>query len=497
MTVITGMAGTQGQAFQSSSVRADCLGSPLCHSRRSAMMRRCTSMVALLLTTVCGSSNARAQGIMAGGSGAMHRSMAGASTALGVDAAGALYWNPAAISTLKSSEVVIGSELIIPDTHLGSTVGAGAFGPLGPLHGGSGYTRSDGGLVPTTGLGLVYKEEGSQLSSGIGIVTLAAGGVNFPGDPGNPILAPTGPLNGFILGPNAGSAMVLGIVPTASYQITECLAVGFGPMIDVSIVSFDPAFFGPTSQFSPTDPRTFPTGSHSRPFWGGGFRAGATYRVGEHIHTGFSFTSPQWFETWRFNARDVLGNPETFETQFTLPTILSAGVAFDGIERLLLAADVRYFDYRSTQLLGEPVRNGGAGWDSIWALALGAKFQLSDSMSVQAGYLFNQNPVQADLALFNTQLPALIMHTVSLGAHMQVNESIGLSMAYVHGFKNSITGSVFQLSGSSTTIDSSYDSFVLGIHVKFGASPCRTATATAVVADSRPAPVEVQASTGR
>jgi long-chain fatty acid transport protein len=415
------------------------------------------------------------QGLILPGSGAMHRSMAGASTAIGADALGALYWNPAVISGLPGSEVVIGSELIIPDTHLGSTVPAGAFGPLGPATTMSGLTRSDSGVVPTTGVGAVYRPEDSRLSYGLGLVTLAAGGVNFPGDPSNPILAPTGPLNQFILGPQVSSLLVLGIEPTVSYQLTDRLALGFGPMVDVSIVSFDPAFFGPTSQIRIIDPRQFPTGTHTRPFWGGGFRAGGTYRVLDNLVAGFSYTSPQWFETWRFNARDANGDPITFRTQFTLPQIFSLGLAYDGIDRLLLAGDVRWFDYRTTQLLGEPIREGGAGWDSVWAVALGGRYQLSERLSVQLGYLFNENPVPSDLALFNTQLPALTKHTLSAGTNVQMNDWVGLSLAYVHGFKNSITGTVFPLLGTSTTIDTEYDSIVFSLHIKFGGPRCKSA----------------------
>jgi long-chain fatty acid transport protein len=332
-------------------------------------------------------------------------------------------------------------------------------------------------LIPVTGLGVVYQAPDAGLTYGLGLATLAAGGVNFPGDVNNPILAPTGPLNQYILGPQAGSMTVLGILPTVSYQVTDRLTVGAGPMIDVCVVSFDPAFFGPTSQAGVLQPRVFPTGSHSRPFWGGGFRAGLTYKVTDHLVAGFAYTSPQWFETWEFNARDANGNPITFETQFTLPQILSLGVAYAGIDRLLLAADLRYFDYSTTQLLGEPVREGGAGWDSVWALALGGRYLLSDRLSVQLGYLLNENPVPSDLALFNTQLPALTKHTVSVGSSFQLNEWIGMSLAYVHGFENSITGAVFPLLGTATTIDTEYDAFVFNLHIKFGGPRCQSGCA--------------------
>ncbi len=454
------------------------------------MRNRWISLVVVVVAASIWSPSAKAQGLYSPGSGPMHRSMAGASTAVGVDALSGLYWNPAVISGLPGSEVVIGSELILPNTHLGSTVPAGAFGPFGSETTMSGLTRSDSGLVPTTGVGMVYLPEDSPLSYGLGLVTLAAGGVNFPGDPNNPVLAPTGPLNQFILGPNAASAAILGIMPTVSYQVTDRLAVGGGPMIDVSIVSFDPAFFGPTSQIRVTDPRQFPTGSHTRPFWGAGFRAGVTYRVMDHLVAGFSYTSPQWFETWRFNARDANGDPFTFRTQFTLPQILSVGMAYDGIDRLLLAADVRWFDYRTTQLLGEPVREGGAGWNSVWAVALGARYQLNDRLSVQVGYLFNENPVPAELALFNTQLPALTKHTASVGAYYQLNDSIGLSLAYVHGFENSITGAVFPLLGTSTTVDTEYDSFLFGVHIKFGPC-CKPACPGEVACERRVMPEQV------
>ena len=423
-------------------------------------------------------ADALAQGLVWPGAGANHRSLAGASTAAGVDALGALYWNPAALSWLRDSQVVIGGEAVIGDTHLGSTIPAGAFSSSGTATTLSGLTRSDSGVGLASGVGVAYRPDDSPLTFGVGLITLAGGSVNFPGNPGNPVLAPVGPFNRFVLGPQAASMTVVGLMPSASYQISDRLAIGASPMIDVAVVSFDPAFFGPPDDSNGDGLFTFPTGSHSRPFWGGGFRAGLSYRVTEYLIAGFSFISPQWFETWRFNARTETGEPFQFRTQFTLPMILSAGIAYAGIDRLLLLADLRWFDYRTSQLLGEPVREGGAGWDSIWAIALGGRYQLTEQLSLQAGYLFNENPVPVDpvptdLALFNTMLPALTKHTLSVGAYYQMNESIGMSLAYIHGFKNSITGDIFPLVGTSTTLDTEYDSFAFGLHIKFGGPRCK------------------------
>lgn len=435
----------------------------------------------------------RAQGLIVGGSGAMHRSMAGASTAYGVDALGAQYWNPAVITTLPGSEVVIGGEFLLADTHVGSAINANAFGPGNPATTLAGYTRSDSGLGVLSGVAFVYKPDDSPISFGMMTATIAGGGVNFPGDPANPVLAPRGPFNNVILGPQAASMTVISLMPTAAIQLTDRLAVGFTPMLDVSVVSFDPAFFGPLTDANGDGFRSFPTGSHTRPFWGAGFRVGATYQVIDGVHLGASYTSPQWFETWRFNASDELGNPIRFQTRATLPQILSAGVSFTGVEGLVLSADVRWFDYATSNLFGNSVRQGGAGWDSIWAVALGGKYQLTERLSCQLGYLYNQNPVPADLALFNTMLPAVTEHTISAGTYLQATESIGLSLAYIHGFKNSVTGSVLQLNRTTVTLDTEYDSLAFGMHIKFGGKapeprPIPTAATIPTVPPACPAP---------
>ena len=445
---------------------------------RLRRLRKVARAVFALAFALSAANQARAQGILFLGGSAAHRAMGGASTAAGVDAAGALYWNPAAISRLPYSEIVIGGEAVIPDIHIGSTIPAGALAPGLPAATQSGYTRSDGGVGIGSAVGLVYREDGSPLTFGLGLMTLGGGIVNFPGDPSNPILAPTSPLGTFILGPQASSALVLSLMPTVSYEITDRLAFGFSPMLDVSLASFDPAFFGPaTSPTTPLPPplgpaKAFPTGSHSRPFWGAGVRAGLSYLVTDNLAFGFSYSSPHWFETWRFFARDADGNPLNFSTQFSLPQIFSSGLSFKR-DRLTLNTDVRWIDYRTTQLIGWSIAEGGANWDSIWAVASGGRYQLTDRLAVSLGYVFNENPVPNNLAFFNSMLPGVIQHTLSAGMDLQFNDHIGASFAYVHGFRNSITGSAVQALGTSTTLDAELDALVIGIHIRFGAPRTR------------------------
>lgn len=413
---------------------------------------------------------AQGQGIIAGGSGPIHRSMAGASTAAPLDAGSALYWNPATMSGLDRSDVMLSGEMVYADTKLAS-IAPGV---------GSGITRSDSGLGILSGIAFVRKIEGSKLRYGLSMPMIAGGNVNFPGDPTNPALAPTGPLGNVVIGPIASNALIFQLAPSMSYEVTEKLSIGLAPTVDVALVSFDPAFFATPDDANGDGLFTFPTATHSHPFWGGGFKTGLYYHVTPTVDAGFSYSSPQWFQTWKFFARDEVGNHRTLYLNATLPAIYSWGLAYKGIERLLLAVDLRLFDYQNTDLFGESLRSGGLGWKDVFAVAFGSQYKLGEKASVRAGYLYNQNPLPEVGTFFNAQVPFVIQHTLSVGATYFLNEAMALSLAYVHGFRGTSSGSVLEERGVNVGLSSEYDSLVFGFNFKFGA--CCKGTADATVA---------------
>ena len=69
------------------------------------------------------------KGIALPAAGAINQSMGGAATASPLDAAGALYWNPATIGQLPSSEMEIGIGMALPTGTLSSTLPANSYGP--------------------------------------------------------------------------------------------------------------------------------------------------------------------------------------------------------------------------------------------------------------------------------------------------------------------------------------------------------------------------------
>jgi long-chain fatty acid transport protein len=388
--------------------------------------------------------------------------MGGASTATPLDAIGALYWNPAAIGRLGQNEVSIGGNVLFPDIKVSSSFP----GPGGTLS--SGTTTSNSGVPLASSLGVVYKQnDDDRLTFGLGLMTLGGGGVNFPGSPGNPILSARGPLGRNGLG-NLESNMVLyQVTPTVSYQVTDRLIVGFGPMIDIQQVSFTPAFFA-SPNITPPALISFPNAVTSEPFWGGGFRVGAVYSPTDTFDIGFGYTSPQWMQTWSFNARGVGGAPRTLDLNATLPAICSLGFGWRPTDRLLLDLDLRYFDYADTLLFGQSVKDGGLGWESVFSVALGANYQLTDRIAIRGGYQYNTNPLANTSTLFNIQAPAILQNTISVGTTFTISSSMSASLGYAYSFQNSITGTAEQIPGASVKLTASNQSLLFNIAIKFG-----------------------------
>lgn len=414
------------------------------------------------------SAQAGAQGIISPGAGPINRSMAGASTAAPVDF-GSSYWNPANLSFLDRQEFLLGSELIIPSTHLTTSLPAGAINGILPVQGRYGVARSDSGVIPNLATGLSFRlSPDSRTTFGLGVFGFVGGNVNYRGNPSIPILSGYNPPRSFGFGPIFANASFLSITPMVSYRVSERLSVGGGPVITSGTMSLSPAFFAAGPKQPGGILPTFPSATNGRQFWGGGFQLGLLYQAGDNWNVGFSYKSPVWQEKWGFNAANPDLTNRRIGVQAQLPAIYSWGVAYKGFARSLIDVDLRYLDYGNAALFGQSVRDGGLGWNSVFALALGGQYALTDRVTLRAGYLFNTNPIPAPATLFNVQLPGIIQHTLSFGASLKLTEDITLTSAWVHGFRNSIQGDVLEESGASTKFDSQTDSIVVGLNVQFG-----------------------------
>jgi long-chain fatty acid transport protein len=279
---------------------------------------------------VCG------QGLISPSAGPINSAMAGASVAAPIEFGGS-YWNPAIISGLSSQEILLGSGLIFPDISLQSTIPANSILGKFPTMTRSGTAQSSSGVPTNLAAGFSFRlDDDSPLTMGLGIFGLAGGGVNFAGSATTPVLTPHTPPKSFGYGAIYSNVSLLSINPMLSYQFTDHLAIGGGPVITSGTANFDPAFFAGSP--GPLGLPTFPSATNSHPFWGAGFQLGLLYEVNDNWNVGFSYKSPVWQQRWQYNGETRNQSAEPLSLQASLPEIFSWGVAYKGIDKALRQA---------------------------------------------------------------------------------------------------------------------------------------------------------------
>ena len=366
--------------------------------------------IVLLATAAIGA------GIYSGASGPVSRGMGGASTAAPIDAIGALYWNPATISGLPTTELSVGLDIVLPFHEISSSVG--------PF---SGTTEGESGVTPIPTIGWVYHLPDSPITIGLGIHGVAGVKTNLRADPNNPVLAPQ-PIG---LGRITTEANFLQIVPVISYALRDNLSVAASPVVTLGQILLEPFVFDP-----PNADGTYPSGRSSRNHWGGGAQAGIYYIHNRCWHLGASIKSPAWMEEFRLFSNDELGLSRVLRAKVDLPMIVSTGISYSGLEDWLFALDLRYFDYKNADGLGSRARFDAMGelrgvdWSSVFALAVGAQRRINDALYVRLGYTYNQNPIKNSETFYNLASPLHMEHTVGVGASCMLCPAVGLNLSY-------------------------------------------------------------------
>ena len=351
---------------------------------------------AIVLATHVGMAEAQ-YGVAISGAGPVNRSMGGASTAAPLDASGTLYWNPAAITGLSGSQLDVGLEALYPTSYLSSSLLMNSLGQSLPQIDLAGSDRSDSGVFLLPTVGLVYQSCDSPVAFGLGLFSAGGFAVNYPGSLlANPILSPPPP-NGFGLGPISAELQVFQVVPTVACRLTDNLSVGIGPTLSLARLIADPAFLASPDDANLDTFPTYPAATHGRIRAGGGVQAGLFYTTGAAWHFGASVKSPQWFETFRYNSTNEIGRPRDVAFRFDYPLMASVGVSYTGCPRWIFATDFRYIDYENTKGFDTTGfdatgRVTGLGWDSVFAVAMGAQYALTQCTAVRHGLQLQLQP---------------------------------------------------------------------------------------------------------
>ncbi|WP_221793729.1 OmpP1/FadL family transporter [Oceanobacter mangrovi] len=134
---------------------------------------------------------------------------------------------------------------------------------------------------------------------------------------------------------------------------------------------------------------------------------------------------------------------------FDIPANYGAGLAWQALDGLTLAADWQYIEYSSVAAVGNELsmtspmgsdEGAGFGWNDINVYKLGVQYALTSSLTLRAGYSYADQPIPTSQTFLNILAPGVIQKHASLGGSWDINDSNSVSLAYTHGFEETVKG---------------------------------------------------------
>jgi len=108
---------------------------------------------------------------------------------------------------------------------------------------------------------------------------------------------------------------------------------------------------------------------------------------------------------------------------------------------------------------------------------------LTDRLTVRGGYSYGTNPIPDARASVNIASPTIIEHVLTTGASWNVTDDFALSVGYLFGPRNSISGPLLlptgPVPGTSVGSSTSFHAITFGASVKFGAGRCKAGAVSA------------------
>ena len=392
------------------------------------------------------------------GVGAINSAMGGAGIAAPESLLGTFNLNPAGLMAFDGLRMEFSMEMFQANRSVSSSVPLPPPAPAGSTL--SGTTESKKSFVPIPAFGASYRLPCNTVVLGLAGLGTGGFGVDYPasapptgpGQSANPILLPQP--NGF--GQVYSSYDLLKIAATVGWAVTDDLWLGAALNVDRASLAVIPMPAASPDVDAGTGTAFFPSAGATDGAFGIGFQVGLLYNFKEKFAIGAEYTSEQWFRPFEWNSSnanpnsDEFGAPRTFSFKLNVPAVVGAGFAAQAIPELLLTADFKYYFYKNTAGFEIPSTGAfnpdgslaGFGWDNIYSIAFGVKYEPADIIALYTGYNFSDNPVPDSLSMINVAAPAIVQHHFSFGVGIRATDQFEITAAYYHAFKNSGTGEI-------------------------------------------------------
>ncbi len=227
------------------------------------------------------------------------------------------------------------------------------------------------------------------------------------------------------------------IQPTISYQFSEKFGVGGGPVIALGKTYLTRAL----PYASESGEVGMELDGNSTGF---GFNIGIFYKHNEDLTLGLDYRSAVKMkvkdgDATFSNVPASLGSmfpSGKFETEYTLPSVISAGAAYMLTRELTLCLDINFTTWKSFDSLEFNFENNsqlnfGSGkfYDNAFAIRVGAQYELSERIDVRGGVSFDSSPVSDEHV--SPENPDNDRYMFALGGSIQFGENVTVDLAYM------------------------------------------------------------------
>ncbi len=253
--------------------------------------------------------------------------------------------------------------------------------------------------------------------------------------------------------------MQLIVAPTLAMKFGQSNSVGVSPLFGYQ--RFKAEGLDGFAGFTPNGGAAFAAGNNSltnRGYdssTGWGLRLGWMGKLSDAISVGAAYSTKM-----RMKPFDKYKDLFAQQGDFDIPENYNVGVAFKVSSNVTIAADYQRINYGDIRSVGNPSTNvgnsialtgftmgslgcdncRGFGWENVNVFKVGVDYQYNPALTLRAGINVTDNPIQARDVTFNIIAPGVVKNHLTLGFTYNLSEESELTMAYMHAFKNSVTG---------------------------------------------------------
>lgn len=354
----------------------------------------------------------------------------------------ALFYNPAGITQLPGTQVMIGTAIVYLDSTFRSSTTSEST-----------ELQDQFPFLPHLYITHRFKQWDERLSIGLGIFTPFGIIIDWPDN-----------WQGRFSSTDARLRVTI-YQPTVAFQVTKDLSVAAGLRIADAAAGFERKFAVPGLGIGESKLR-----AHDLTATMVGWNVALLYHVTDTTSVGLQFKSG--FQDKIEGSADFTGPASVFfsntgfNTNLKLPPQLVVGISTKIIPRWTFNADIEWEGWRTVESLplifdttpGSPVPQsalnapGPRRWTNSYVFRVGGEFAATDRLAIRGGYFYDETPIPDNT--FDPNIPNANLHAITTGVGYKWS-STSLDVAYLIGFyeKRTIDGSTidsFNTAGPTT-----------------------------------------------